>query len=155
MPSRLTKLRVTFRTAGFAELALTITLFQFSLAILLLVFGIFLTNFGGSGAAHFVCGGLWILSLGMAIFMTGPRKKKPDDMKLGTFHILPVAMLLAAIPTMIGNLDHLSYMMGFVDFIIFMAMLAFGLICLRNLRWPSLGFWVYLALGFLVLNRLR
>jgi len=93
-----------------------------------------------------------MLFLITTIYLSGPRRYKAYDTELGTFHIIPVAMLLAAIPSMIGNLEHLSYLMVFVDFIMVMAMLVYGLICLRNLRWPSIGYWFYLALGALVLN---
>lgn len=155
MRRRLTKLRISLRRSEFAGLAIVIALFQFSLAIILLVIGIFLSEALESKQAILLCCGTWTLSLGAIIFMTGPRRRRTNDTGLGIFHILPVAMFLAALPSMIGNLEHLSYMMGFVDFIILMAMLVYGLICLRNLRWPSPGYWVYLVLNFLVLSRLR
>ncbi len=84
--------------------------------------------------------------------MTGPRKRDHADTDLKLFHILPLAMLLAALPSMAGNSENLSYMMGFVDFIVLMAMLAYGLICLRNLRMPSPYYWLYLPAGILLFN---
>lgn len=138
-----------------AKLSLAITLFQFSLAILLLVIGVVLSEIDGNGVVPYVCGGIWVAFLVLIIFMAGPREKLANDTSLGIFHILPVAMLVAAIPSMIGNLDHLNYMMGFVDFIVLMAMLVYGLICVRNLRWPPSGYWIYLVFGLLVLNRIR
>ena len=152
MPGRITKLRVQFRRSSFADISLAVTLIQFALAIPLLLVGIFLSSYLDKQPTLILCISLWFLSLGTAIYMTGSRKWNSADTSLKLFHVLPIVMLLAALPSMAGNLEHLSYMMAFIDFILLLAMLAYGLICLRNLRWPSPWYWLYLPAGILLFN---
>jgi len=69
------KLSVTFRTYPFAELSLVITLFQFSLAIALLGLAVALLGLLGEIPTVIICISLWFIFLGVAIYLSGPRKR--------------------------------------------------------------------------------
>lgn len=153
MSGHTTKLRVRFLRSSFADMSLAVTLFQLVLGLLVLILGLLINRYVGDPATFVICIGLWLLSLGTAIYLSGPRTETtPADTNLRVFHVVPLLMLVVALPSMAGNLDHLGYLMSFVDFIILLALLVYGLICLRNLRWPSPLYWLYLPAGILLFN---